>query len=276
MPRAYRMLYSANVSQRDLRAPAPSEVRDEPKQTPQPESSEGDAVSRSPKRKAQAGSSAPAKKSKGKERAASSSNQTSANAPQERKPPREPANAREAHFVDYLKTLTDSKGLLLTDSKLYQDIREVTHGATMAGDQFFEAVELIHKLINLVVTDDSAGNNYLGKKVSQQAVAVFLDVGNNWLGVVKDIKRILDYHGDMEEVQDYRESISTFGIGAYTVRNRLNDAVTRGQEREASRASDTRPKKRARTTASSQAENHAGPSNSQQDHDRPGYEELSD
>ena len=140
-----------------------------------------------------------------------------------------------------------------------------------------EAVEIVPGMTTLRVADVGAPHGLPGQKVGNKAVAVFLNVHDNWVSDVKLIKTLTDLHKGNREVKQYLKELDGFRTGTQSVIRHIKDRVkastptlpAAGKAREHP-GSVKRPTKRQRREEPDD-EHAAGPSTDRKDYGGQGY-----
>ena len=219
------------------------------------------------------------KRSKGKERASPTARRAKCQPTRQNKEPRVPRNPKEAWLVNYLANQESPKGIPWKDTDLVESVRHVADRITLTGKTLLEAADMVSLMTKLTVDDATAPYKLPGKEVTNMAVAVFLNVNDNWVTDMKELKRLKDVHKDQREVKKYLKVLDNFRTSPKAVIKNLKERIN-----QSTRSAPARTKPRAHTGAGDRPkkkqhlndpedENTAGPSTRRHDHHGFGDEE---
>lgn len=216
----------------------------------------------------------PAQPSKGKQRALVHTPATTSNGKGKRaqKEPCDRTDKKLTYLINYLSSAKDPKGRPWDNNEGIKGIRRIAGGAHVCASELTAAAHIIFQLVQVRVTDPEAPDGLAGKAVPQNAITLFLNSCNNWVGLCKKLSGLLEAFGENKAVKKYLKSTEKHYVGVKSLLNnvmRITSWVATTDDR-------ALPKKRRRLMPPHE-EREAGPSNLNEDYNAPGrYEELSD
>ena len=224
----------------------------------------------------------PTKKLKGKQRVSSATRRAKCQPTRQNKEPHVPRNEKEGWLVNYIANLDSPKGIPWKDHELVYSVCRVADRIPLTGKALLEAADMVSLMTKLTVDDAKAPYELPGKEVTNMAVAVFLNVNDNWITDMKEIKRLKDVHKDHREVKKYLKVLDNFRTSPKAVikniKEHINQSTRSAPARTKARAHTAvgdRPKKKQRLNDPDE-ENAAGPSTQRHVHRVLGDEEDDD
>ena len=166
------------------------------------------------------------------------------------------------YLVNYISTAEDPNRQTWGENKFVCEIHRMKEGDRLCVSQLVSALQVILRILDLVVIDIKALKKLAGKKVPQNAVTIFLNVSNNWLGKAKKLCGLLDAFGDSKDIKKYLKSVRKLSVGLNQLLEKVEELIHRDSAEE-----ESWPKKRQRRAGPSQ-ENEEAPSNFQDDYHR--------